>query len=153
MHTEDELTSGLEKLKGLLIVGVLFLVSCFLCYRELIYLFRGETIVATVTRTYEVTRGADEPLGLTVEYAFHEPSGIYRTDSVTVAPDWEMPASGKVYVEYTPGKEGRSRLAGDRNWFGIIFFVLSLGGLIFGCVWLWVKAGEATRERKPARKK
>lgn len=146
--------SEVAKFKWLLIVGVMFLISCYICYGEMVYLFRAEEIEATVTKTYEVQRGRfGRSTRLVVEYAFYEPNGAYRTDDDTVSTDWEMPASGKVAVEYTPGKEGRSRLSGHRNWFGIIFFVASLLLLGFFGVRLWSQAGEATQERKPRRKK
>jgi hypothetical protein len=149
--------SELARAKWLLFSGILFLVSCFICYGELMYLLRGKQTRATLTKAYEVTRrgrfGLSSGTVLTVEYTFVEPDGTRREDSDTVSPDWELPSDGTVPVQYTPGSEGRSRLAGHVNWFGIGFFAVSVVVLgVFGYR-LWREASEATKPRPSKRRR
>jgi hypothetical protein len=148
MDAENEIARA----KWLLAAGVLFVVSCFVSYRELTYLLRGQQTQASVTQAYEITRkehfGLTETKSLTVEYAFTEPDGTHRADSDTVNADWPLPPSRKVAVQYTPGAGGRSRLAGHVNWFGIGFFVVSLGVLGFFGYRLWREASQATSRAK-----
>jgi hypothetical protein len=149
--------SELARAKWLLFSGVLFIVSCFICYSELMYFLRGKQTQATITKAYEVANrgrfGISRGTLLTVEYTFTEPDGTRRADSDTVRPDWELPSNGTVPVQYTPGSEGRSRLSGHVNWFGIGFFVLSVGVLgVFGYR-LWREASEATKPRHSKRRR
>jgi hypothetical protein len=149
-----DMDSELARAKWLLVSGALFLVSCFICYSELIYLLRGKQIHANVANVYEVHRGRfGQRMMLTVEYSFTEPDGRRRSGSAIVNPDWEAPANGMVVVQYTPGSDGRSRLAGDVNWFGIAFFVASVGVLGFFGYRLWREASEAVRPARSKRRK
>jgi hypothetical protein len=154
MDTDSEVA----KAKWLLIGGLVFLVCCFICYDELVYLLRGNKTQANISEAYLVTRHSG-PFGLrtrqvlTVEYNFKEADGTYRSDSDTVSANWNLPADGTVPVRYTPGKDGRSRLAGHVNWFGIVFFVLSLGAMCYFIFRVWRIASEATKPSKPARKR
>jgi hypothetical protein len=144
----------LGRAKWLLISAVLFLVSCFLCYSEIAYLLSGHVTQATVTKAYEVQRGRfGLSTRLTVEYTFTEPDGTPRTDSDTVGTDWELPSTGTIAVQYTPGVDGRSRLSGHVNWVGIAIFVVSVGVLGFFGYRLWREAYDATRPTKPGRKR
>lgn len=146
----------LARAKWLLGSGVLFLASCFACYSEMVYLLSGHKIDAAVTEAYEVTHrtrfGMSQGKALTVEYRFAEPDGTQRTGSDTVASNWDLPPTGTIPVQYTPGAEGRSRLAGHINWLGIWFFFVSIGVLAFFGYRLWREAVEATRPSKPKRR-
>ena len=151
MDTDSELARA----KWLFFSGILFIVSCFICYGELVYLLRGKQTQASITAAYEVPRrgrfGLSRSTVLTVEYTFVETDGTRREDSDTVSPDWKLPSNGTVPVQYTPGSEGRSRLSGHVNWFGIGFFVVSVVVLsIFGYR-LWREASEATKPRPSKR--
>jgi hypothetical protein len=145
----------IARAKWLLFSGLLFVVSCFICYDELVYVLKGRETQATVTKAYEVTRrgrfGLSRGTRLTVEYAFTEPDGTRRSDSDTVDPDWDLPSTGTVRVRYTPGASGRSRLAGHVNWGGIGIFVVSLGVMGYFGFRLWREAAEAMRPRKSKR--
>jgi hypothetical protein len=149
--------SELARAKWLLAAGAMFLVSCFVCYSEMTYLFRGQQTQATVTQIYEVARrgrfGISHGTSLSVEYTFTEPDGTRRMDSDTVSSDWEVPPNRTVAVQYTPGPSGRSRLAGHVNWFGIGFFVVSLGVLGFFGYRLWREASQATKRGKATRRR
>ena len=153
---DSDMGSELRKFRWILGGALIFLVSGFICYGELVYLFRGVETEATVTRVYDTNhpgRYGKEYVKHNVDYTFREPNGTNRTDSVTVSSDWRVPVGSKVLVEYTPGKDGKSRLSGQRNWAGIIIFLISLGALVVAGIMLWVKAGKEMEERKPRRKK
>ena len=88
MDTDSEVA----KAKWLLIGGLVFLVSCFICYDELVYLMRGKKTQAKVTEAYVVNRrsgrlGLSTRQMLTVEYSFTELDKTYRSDSDTVGAD------------------------------------------------------------------
>ena len=142
----------LARAKWLLISGLLFIVSLFLCYAEVVYLLNGRETQANVTKTYEVTKrgrfGISRGTNRVVEYAFAEPDGTRRTDSDTVSADTDI--GQKVAVRYTPGANGRSRLAGHVNWFGVILFSGSILSMTFFGFRIWreYKAGEAPRKRR-----
>jgi hypothetical protein len=148
--------SELARAKWLLFSGAFFLASCFICWGELAYLLRGRRTDATVTKAYEVTRrgrfGIGSSTALTVEYAFAEPDGTRRTGSDTVPPDWDLPPNGKAPVQYTPGEDGRSRLAGHVHWAGLAIFAVSVVVLGFFGYRLWREASEATRPARPRRR-
>ena len=151
MDADQELTRA----KWLLFSGLFFLVSCFMSYRELVYLVRGRVAQAAVTKAYEVTQrgrfGVSQGTRLTVEYTFTEPDGTRRSDSDTVDTDWPLPSNESVPVQYTPGAGGRSRLSGHVNWAWIAIFVVSLGVMgVFGYR-LWRVAHEATRPARSRR--
>lgn len=149
--------SEIARAKWLLFSGALFILSCFICYSELKYLIRGKQIQAKVTDAYEVTRrgrfGLSRGTVLTVEYAFTEPDGTRRTDSDTVSTDWKLGSDGTVSVQFTPGADGRSRLSGHVNWFGIVIFVVSVGVMSFFGFRLWRQASEATKPSKAKRRR
>jgi hypothetical protein len=67
--------------------------------------------------------------------------------------DWELPSNGTAPVQYTPGSDGRSRLSGHVNWFGIVFFALFLVVLGVFEYRLWREASEATKLRPSKRRK
>src|SRR5262245_14702312 len=105
----------IRRAKWVLICGFLFLISICLTYRELVFLVRGRTAQATILRTYEIERRGrfGQPTGtrLVVEYQFVDSQGNTRTDSDEVTPEWGIPAAGTIAVCFTPGLDGKSRLA------------------------------------------
>lgn len=149
--------SEIKKAKWLFGAGLLFLFSCYLTYGELAYLIRGRQTEATITNTQEFVHRGRFGLGgsqrLAVEYTFTEPDGTHRQDSDTVSPEWNIPEKGNVTVQYTPGRNGRSRLAGHVNWFGLALFGISVTVVGVAGYRLWHQAAEATsgRKRKPGR--
>jgi hypothetical protein len=141
---------GTLRVKGLLFPGALFLVACFLCYGEVVYLLWGKEVRADVTSSYEATvrsrRGRVRPVERTVEYAFTEPDGTLRKDSDTIDINRILPADGTVRVQYTPGAGGRSRLAGHVNWLAFGFLVVSSVLLVVFACRLWFEAPEAINQ-------
>lgn len=141
----------LARAKQLFIAGIVFLVSCYIAYVELIYLVRGREIEADVTQVQEVvTRGRfRERRSLAVDYRFTEPDGTARTGSDTTATDWQR--TPKVAIQYTPGATGRSRFAGSMNVIGLIIFFGSLVWVAFNVYKLHREANEPIRPSRRRR--
>jgi hypothetical protein len=149
--------SEIARAKWLLFAGGLFLVSCFLCYTELVYVVSGRQTQADITNAYEVDKrgrfGLTIGKKLTIEYSFSEADGTRRTGSDTVRVDWLLPDTGTIPVRYTAGKDGRSRLAGHVNWIGIVIFAVSIAAMGTAGFRLWRMASEAASELTPKRKR
>jgi hypothetical protein len=147
----------LARAKRLLGCGAMFLLSCFLVYDEFSYLAWGREAQATVTKAYESRKGgrfgAGGPSELEVDFTFTEADGTQRRGTDTVAPDWPLPRTGTVAVQYTPGELGRARLKGHVQWGGIVFFGVSLAAVAVCGVLLWREAIEAARPEKRGRKR
>ena len=134
---------------------VLLIVSCFFGYEELSYLIRGKEISATVTQVTDITTRSrtGEHTHRQVEFAFTEPNGTKRTGEDNMSTNWTPPSSGVVKVRYTPGSDGRARLAGKVNWIGIGMFVVAMCLISFFGVRLWLEAREATRPIKKKKRR
>lgn len=145
----------IARAKWLLLFGAVFLVSAFLCYGEMVYLFVGREAQATVKEAYVLERRGrfGIPLGekLVVEYSFTEPDGTSRSGHDEVTSSWPPPENGIITVRYTPGKDGRSRLAGHVNWTGLALFALSTALVIYAVARLWQLASRAVKG-KPSSK-
>ena len=141
MDSENEL----KKAKWVLIVGALFLVSCFMCYDELAYQISGREATATVTKSYasQSRRGTRQ----TVEYAWSEPEGLSRKAMYTTSPDEAPVVGAKFPVRYTAGDTGRSRRVGAVPWVWIAIFFGSFAAVgVFGFM-MWREANDADRPR------
>jgi hypothetical protein len=143
---DDELRRAKLFLAGL----VLLVVSCVFGYEELSYLFLGRETSATVTGVKEITTHGrtGEHTHREVEFTFVEPGGTRRTGSDRLDTSWTPPANGVIQVRYTPGADGRARLAGHVNWLGVGMFAVALCLVLFFGVRLWLQARAATRPRK-----
>ena len=152
MDTDNEIARA----KWLLISAAIFLVSGCVSWGEVVYLISGHDAQADVVEAYEVKRGGKFGRGgqtrLSVDYTFNEPDGTRRTGTDMVSPDWPMPSGGKVPIRYTAGAEGNSRLAGQINWIGLMFFGMSIAAMGMFGYRLWLEASEETSDRKPRRK-
>jgi hypothetical protein len=94
----------LARAKLLLISGIVFLVSCYVAYVELIYLVRGREIEADVTQVQEVVtrRRFRERRSLAVDYRFTEPDGTARTGSDNTGTDWQR--TPKILIQCLTGR-------------------------------------------------
>jgi hypothetical protein len=139
--------------KLFLFCSILLIITGFYAFEECVYLVAGREATAKVTGASVVTtlRRSGTHKHLKVEFAFVEPNGTQRTGSDTASADWIPP--GEVAIRYTPGKDGRSRLAGTSNWLLVGLFFVSLAVVAGFAVRLWLEAREATREpeRRPRR--
>lgn len=121
------------------------LVSVFFGWPEALYLIAGKDAQGEVLhgsnserwtsdggrgyRTYEVRA---------IEYTFVEPDGTLRKGEDTLSPDSQVKRGEKVWIRYTPGQEGRSRLAGNINWRGVAgFFASVLSAIAFVGHMIW----------------
>jgi hypothetical protein len=88
-------------------------------------------------------------------FSFVEPNGTQRTGSASLAQDWKPTTPGQVKVSYTPGANGRARVAGSLNWIGLGMFFVSLCLIGFVGIRLWLEAVEATsppkKKKRPRR--
>jgi len=116
MDIEDETREA----KRLILFGIWFIISTFICYGELIYLIRGQVASGTVTNTYPTKKV------LRVEYTFQDVNGTARKDTDSVDKDSDLAPGSNIDVQFTPGADGKSRISGHVNWFGIVFFALSV---------------------------
>ena len=139
-----------EKERAMLLLGgaAMFIVSCFVCYGELTYLIRGREITGTVIKVYE-THSRFRSAGFDVEFAFTEPDGTPRDGMDHVGLDMWLQPGATVDIQYTPGKAGRSRVAGFVNWFciGVVVVTISLVGFSSFRVWREYSQPLATRRR------
>jgi hypothetical protein len=120
-----------------------------------VYLINGREALASITKVSTVTtQGRGGPSNhLQVDFVFEDASGTQRTGSDTIGTDWVPPATRSVKVQYTPGSNGRVRLAGKFNWLGVGLFLASVCVIGFFGIRLWLEAREATRPRKKANRR
>lgn len=132
------------RLKWLVLCAVLFVISCFFAYAEFVYLTFGRDARAAITATSIVQGRRSQRLR--VDYQFTEPDGTQRTGSDLVSTAWTIPATRLVDVRYTPGPEGRSRLAENANWIWLAVFAISVTSIIAFIARVLI---EAKRETQP----
>ncbi len=112
------------KLKRLLALGVLLLISGCYSWGEIEYLAWGRTAEAEVASArveqYR-TRRSGTVERLVVKYVFTDVDGTRRTESMAFDPDTPPPV-GLIEVEYISGRNGSSRLPGDVRWWSVILF-------------------------------
>jgi len=128
MDADDEIA----KLKWLLVLGVLFLLSGCFSWREMKYSMFGKSADAALVRVYETTEYARR--GRTVEklaidYQF-EDKGAIRKETDSVAIDSPRPRGRTVPIEYLSGSPGSSRLKGHSNkvWMFVFLGCLAVMG-------------------------
>ena len=124
-------------------IGVfLFLISGCFTYYEIDMLFRGTDGQATVVNLFE-SRGRRGSVRLRVEYEFKDTEGNIRKDGVTTSLSRVDEFMVKtIPIRYTPGKDGRSRLAGDVNWVYVALFAGSILVIGFGVYRLFREAND-----------
>lgn len=125
MDTGNEM----QRLKWLLIVGVVFLISGFFSWREMQYAMFGKRADASLVRVYETQeRGRRGRVRekLAIEYQFAD-AGSSRKETDTVSIDTARPTGETVPVQYLAGSPGKSRLVGHTQQFWVLIFLGSLG--------------------------
>lgn len=144
-----DLEEETSKFKGLLIVGVLFVVSGFWSCQEFKYLVRGTPADATVRQVSKQRipfdkRHREEWL---IEFSYSDKAGQRLVERETL-PEAELPpADGQTLaIEYLPGADDSARFAGRRNYVAMAFFLGTLGVLAFFIIRLWREAAEYGRE-------
>jgi hypothetical protein len=137
----------LRKVKLFLVCLVLFLVSCYFGYEEIVYFVMGRSTPATVTKVADLTtRGrGGERTHRQIEFSFTEADGTKRSGEDSMSTSWTPPPDGVVQVRYTAGVSGRARLAEHVNWLGLGMFVAAMALVLFFGTRLWLQARAATR--------
>jgi hypothetical protein len=141
----------LGKLKLLMAALMVWLVSGFFVYEELIYLVLGKDATATVTNVQPMTRRSrsGDHHYLKVDFSFTEANGTQRIGEDNMSTDWVPPSSNTLTVRYTPGISGRARIAGNVKWFGIALFVAAMCATFF----FVLRLALASRPAPPPRRK
>ena len=136
------MSEEVKKFKLLMIGVFLFLISGCFTYYEIDMLFRGTDGQATVVNLFE-SRGRRGSVRLRVEYEFKDTEGNIRKDGVTTSLSRVDEFMVKtIPIRYTPGKDGRSRLAGDVNWVYVALFAGSILVIGFGVYRLFREAND-----------
>lgn len=118
------------RFKYAILFGLMFLVSVYYSWQELVYVVRGNTAQAMVTETYTMKSGRfRQHEERVLEYKFAEAGGLSRRGADTISMDEPVP--GQILVQYTPGEKGRSRIAGHVRWMWLCIFGVAVGGLAF----------------------
>jgi hypothetical protein len=142
--------------KWLILAALVFLVSGCVSWGEFAYLLTGKTADAKITKVAEVTKrgrfGISTGTQLEVSYEFTEADGTRRTASDTADVNWPVPPSGKTPVQYTPGADGNSRLAGKVNWIALSIFGVALVAVGWFTFRLIRRASAEVNDTKPKRK-
>ncbi len=118
-------------------VPVLFAISTYFAWEELWYTLRGRTTTAKIERVIEpselYTRRFRKKLYFEVVYTFlDEVTDESRTERDAVPRTWNRPQD-MVNVVYIPGRADRSRLAGNRSYVSVLFFlVCTIAAVVYG---------------------
>ncbi|MEA2735560.1 MAG: hypothetical protein QOE14_2011 [Humisphaera sp.] len=131
MDADDEA----RRVKWMLAIGLLFLVSAFFSWREFKYALAGTKTNAEIVRVYEtreIARRGRTREKLAIEYQFTDANGVKRKESDTISIDSPPPRGKTVAVQYL-GSPGSSRLVGNGNsiWVIIFFGALAFFGFKF----------------------
>ena len=121
--------------------AMVFFASGLVSIGELGYAIWGRTTTATVRAPRNGL--ADNT---SVRYSFQDVDGTRRIDRDRVATGWQAPADGNVRIEFVPGREGKSRVAGNRNDTMIGIFIGSLMFSLFMFLGAW---HQSYREHHP----
>lgn len=139
------------KFKYALLFGMLFLVSIYYSWQELVYLIRGRLAQGTVTESYSQSLGRyGQNKSRVIEYRFAEDGGLQRKGGDTLSMEEQVPDF--VLVEYTPGENGRSRIKGHIRWLWLAIFGVSIAGLAWAGYRLNKHIDEAMAPRNKRKK-
>lgn len=151
MDEENELA----KFKGILIAGVLFLISGWYSYRELRFAVWGRTAEAQVTKTFETREMRSRTRSrrkLAVEYTFTDQGGTQHNERDDVPISWQPLPANVVTVQYIPGVKGASRLRGNSHMFLVWLFCGSICWMGYALYQLYREAqdpyGKVIRSRR-----
>ena len=138
------------KVRLVILILIFLVMGGYYSYVEIAYLFQGRETTGTVTKVTDVTkrRRFGTYTSREVEFAFAESNGTQRSGEDSKGTNWTPPSNGVIEVQYTPGANGRARLAGPVQWIGFVFLAIAVAVILFVAVRLWLEAQEAYRPRK-----
>src|SRR4029079_17558591 len=93
---------------------------------ELKYAVRGKTADAEITDVREIPAMRRSGPRLEIHYTFTDAEGNIRTEHETIPADTPPPETDKLPVQYLPGVEKSSRIAGRARIEAVFFFFGSL---------------------------
>ncbi len=145
--------SDFQKLKILLIVGVVFLCSCWSMWTESKYLLRGKKAEATIDaiQQREVTSGRRRRQRTVLDLHFHyidQATGNMVIDDLMRELGATEAVGDKLMIQYLPGVADSAREGA--NIFMIVIFVVASGAMVWSVVNM---AREANAPIPTARKK
>jgi hypothetical protein len=133
---------GLNIWARLAVLGAMvFFASGFVSIGEVGYAIWGRTTTANVRAPRNGL--ADDT---SVRYSFQDVDGTRRTERDRVTGGWRPPADGNVRIEFVPGREGKSRVAGNRNDTMIGIFI---GSMLFSLFMFLAAWHRSYREHHP----
>lgn len=131
----------------MVVLPMLFLMSTYFAWEEFCYIILGKRATAKVERVIETVNESRRGRPLYgVEYCFEDDvtneSRIERDD---IPKSWKKPL-GTIEVEYLPGHPDWSRIAGNRHYLSLLFFLVCL--VVVGAygIYLFREARQAVRE-------
>jgi hypothetical protein len=128
----------LKRFKWLLGAGLSFLISGYFSYDEMKYAIWGKTAEAHVYEARETIRSSlRSPPMVSLKYTFTESDGTPRSEFDSIPANSPFAQLQTVTVQYLPGVEKSSRIAGRVRLMAILFFcgsVVWLAGSIIGLV-------------------
>ncbi len=133
---------------------VTLLIGAALSIGELDYLIRGRTATGSnvqVSTQFLGPVAGRKRVAKVVGYEFRDRTGRSRSGRDELSVYWKPPADGVVRIQYLPGPDGKSRVAGHVQPFGPGLFFISLLALLATGVVLWLEARARARRRSRRR--
>ena len=124
----------LKRFKGILIAGLLFLISGCFAYTELKYAVRSKTTDAQVSEAKRWLSGRRQTPKIDLKYSYQEADGTHRSGRDDVPESWVPGDLKTVQVQYIPGAQDSSRIKASERLMPVYFFaamVVWLGYAIF----------------------
>jgi hypothetical protein len=139
----DAIESYIQYRKLRFVLGIIgiFLVSFIMSCQEMRYMAFGKTVDATLELAQpekETTRRGSIKRKLVVTYSFFD-KDTFRRERVDVPENWEGVGAKTVPVQYIPGRPDVSRIKGQSNMVWVVIFATSVIALV---VWAIVISRE-----------
>ena len=133
----------------MIIVPVLFFLSTFLAWEELWYVVLGTSATATVDRVIETEESYSRSYRRQlygVTYSFKDrATAETRTERDDIPHSWPKPV-GTVEIAYLPNHPTWSRIAGHRNYYSVVFFLVCVTVAAVYGAFLYREARQAVSE-------
>ena len=111
-----------------LVVGLLFLCSCYFSCQEVKYTLWGTTTDADITdirQAFEYAKHGRYEVR-EVYYQFRDEQGTSRKGTFRKPLDWQPPTDRRLSIEFQPGSWWNTRVAGEHNYPALIALVVMI---------------------------
>jgi hypothetical protein len=118
-----------------------FLYSAYLAAGELNYALWGKAAQARllgVSQARDIGVSGRSSAAVAYEYSFYDEGLGQRTETDLAPPDWTGPRGEMIAVQYIPGSTNKSRLAGHRETWAVVFF-FGLLAVLVAFVWRLIR--------------